>query len=48
VIGLVESYRGKGWDLESAGDIVWESVEDRCPAYMQQVQEAMRSYGPMD
>jgi hypothetical protein len=47
VRGLVEGYRAKGWDLESAGDIVWESVEGRCPGYLDQVKQAMSSYGPM-
>ncbi len=48
VIGIIEGYLERGWDLESAGDIVWESVEGRCSEYMPQVQRAMRSYGPMD
>ena len=45
---IIEEYRAEGWDLESAGDIVWESVEGRCSEYMPQVQRAMRSYGPAD
>lgn len=48
VIGIIEGYMEEGWDLESAGDIVWESVEGRCSDYMPQVERAMRSYGPMD
>jgi hypothetical protein len=47
VKGIIESYRAEGWDLESAGDIVYESVEGGCPEYMPQVQLAMRSYPPM-
>lgn len=38
-------YRAKGWDLESASDIVWESVEGRCPEYLDAVKRAVRSYG---
>jgi hypothetical protein len=42
---VIQSYLDNGWDLESAGDIVWESIEGRCPEYMPQVKIAMRSYG---
>ena len=42
---VVDNYVADGWDLESAGDIVWESVEGRCPEYMPQLKAAMRSYG---
>ncbi|MGA5466587.1 hypothetical protein [Mycobacterium sp. NPDC050041] len=42
---VIDSYVAGGWDLESAGDIVWESVEGRCAEYMPQVKIAMRSYG---
>lgn len=43
---VVEGYIASGWDLESAGDIVWESVEGNCPEYLEPVKRAMRSYGP--
>jgi hypothetical protein len=45
VIPVVEDYRAQGWDLESANDIVWESVEGRCPEYLDAVKRALRSYG---
>lgn len=45
VIPVIESYRARGWDLESAGDIVWEAVEGRCPEYLDAVKRAVRSYG---
>jgi len=45
VITLIEGYRAKGWDLESANDIVWESVEGRCPEYLDAVKRAVRTYG---
>lgn len=43
---VVDRYLGDGWDLESAGDIVWESVEGGCADYMPQLEIAMRSYSP--
>jgi hypothetical protein len=45
VIALIETYRAQGWDLESASDIVWESVEGRCPEYLDAVKRAVRTYG---
>ena len=45
VITVIEGYRARGWDLESASDIVWESVEGRCPEYLDAVKRAVRSYG---
>lgn len=45
VIPVIENYRAQGWDLESANDIVWESVEGRCPEYLDAVKRAVRSYG---
>jgi hypothetical protein len=45
VIPVIEGYRAEGWDLESANDIVWESVEGRCPDYLEAVKRAVRSYG---
>lgn len=48
VQGVIQQYLDAGWDLESAGDIVWESVEGRCSEYMPQVKRAMRAYGPLD
>ena len=48
VQGVIQQYLDSGWDLESAGDIVWESVEGRCAEYLPQVKRAMRAYGPMD
>jgi hypothetical protein len=45
VVALIENYRAQGWDLESASDIVWESVEGRCPKYLDAVKRAVRSYG---
>lgn len=46
VIGIVEGYRADGWDQESAGNIVWDSVKDRCSQYLPQVEEAMDSLIP--
>ena len=43
VIAVIEVYRAQGWDLESANDIVWESVEGRCPEYLDAVKRAVRS-----
>jgi hypothetical protein len=31
--------------MESAGDIVWESVEGRCPEYLDAAKRAMRTFG---
>jgi hypothetical protein len=31
VISVIEGYRAHGWDLESASDTVWESVEWSLP-----------------
>ena len=45
VIPVIEGYRAEGWDLESANDIVWESVEGRCPEYLDAVKRAVRTYG---
>ena len=45
VIAVIERYRAQGWDLESANDIVWESVEGRCPEYLDAVKRAVRTYG---
>lgn len=45
VVALIESYRAQGWDVESDSDIVWESVEGRCPEYLDAVKRAVRSYG---
>jgi hypothetical protein len=42
---VIESYRAQGWDLESANDIIWESVEGRCPEYFDAVRRAVRTYG---
>ena len=47
-LAVINSLRNEGWDLESAGDITWESVEGRCPEYIDQVKRAMRTFGPMD
>ena len=47
-LAVVNALRNEGWDLESAGDITWESVEGRCPEYIDQVKRAMRTFGPMD
>lgn len=44
---LVEGYLTDGWDLESAGDIVWESVETDCAEYVPLVEAAMQTYPPM-
>lgn len=44
---LVEGYLAAGWDVESAGDIVWESVEAGCGEYGPQVEAAMDTYPPM-
>lgn len=45
VIPVIEGYRSQGWDVESASDIVWESVEGRCPEYLDAVKRAVRTYG---
>lgn len=45
VISVIESYRAQGWDVESAGDIIWESVEGRCPEFLDAVKRAVRTYG---
>lgn len=45
VMGVIEGFRGQGWDLESASDIVWEQVEGRCPEYLDAVKRAVRAYG---
>jgi hypothetical protein len=45
VIAVIEGYRAEGWDLESASDITWESVEGRCPEYLDAVKRAVRTYG---
>ena len=45
VRGQVERYRSQAWDWESSMDIVWESVTGHCPAYLDAVQKASRSYG---
>jgi hypothetical protein len=45
VIAVIEGYQAEGWDRESASDIVWESVEGRCPEYLDAVKRAVRSYG---
>lgn len=42
---LIDQYQAQGWDLESSSDIVWESVEGRCPEYLDAVKRAVRSYG---
>lgn len=42
---LVDRYQSEDWDLESSGDIVWESVTSRCPEYLDAVKRAVRSYG---
>lgn len=44
-IDLIADYRSRGWDLESAADIVWESVEGRCPEYLDVIKRAVRSLG---
>ena len=33
------------WDLESASDVVWESVEADCPEYLDATKQAIASYG---
>ncbi|MCW2511559.1 MAG: hypothetical protein JWR11_601 [Mycobacterium sp.] len=45
IISVIESYRAQGWDVESASDIVWESVKGRCPEYLDAVKRAVRTYG---
>jgi len=45
VVAVIEGYRAEGWDLESASDITWESVEGRCPEYLDAVKRAVRTYG---
>src|SRR3954469_8098518 len=45
VITVIEGYRAQDWDLESASDIVWESVSGRCPEYLDAVKRAVRTYG---
>lgn len=45
VVAVIEDYRAKGWDLESANDITWEAVEGRCPEYLDAVKRAIRTYG---
>ncbi|OKH70834.1 hypothetical protein EB72_24885 [Mycobacterium sp. SWH-M1] len=42
---LIDQYQAQGWDLESSSDIVWESVEGRCPEYLDAVKRAVRRYG---
>ena len=44
-VSVIEGYRDQGWDPESANDIVWESVEGRCPEYLDAVKRAVRTYG---
>ena len=46
-LAVINEMRDQGWDLESAGDITWESVEGGCPEYLDQVKRAMRTFGPM-
>jgi hypothetical protein len=45
VAPVSEGYRAQCWDLESTSDIVWESVEGRCPEYLDAVKRAVRAYG---
>lgn len=45
VVDLITAYRNRGWDLESASDIAWESVEARCPEYLDVVKRAVRTLG---
>ncbi|QFG10050.1 hypothetical protein SEA_IDENTITYCRISIS_30 [Mycobacterium phage IdentityCrisis] len=42
---LIDRYQSEGWDLESSVDIVWESVEGRCPEYVDTVKRVARTYG---
>jgi hypothetical protein len=42
VLPVIEGYRAQGWDLESANDIVWESVEARCPEYFDAMKTGSR------
>ncbi|QZH65047.1 hypothetical protein [Mycolicibacterium farcinogenes] len=42
---LIDRYQTEGWDQESAIDIVWESVEGRCPEYVDTVKRVARTYG---
>ena len=42
---LIDQYQAEDWDLESASDIVWESVQGRCPEYLDAVKRAVRTYG---
>lgn len=44
---LIENYLNQGWDLESAADIVRESVDRTCGQYLPQVAQALTSYGPI-
>lgn len=47
VNAIIQGYLATGWDVESAGDIVWESVEAGCAEYVPQVEAVMDTYGPM-
>jgi hypothetical protein len=42
---LIDDYLGQGWDLESTGDILRESVDRTCGEYLPQVALALTSYG---
>jgi len=44
---LIENYLNQGWDLESTGDILRESVDRTCGQYLPQVAQALTSYGPI-
>ena len=44
---LVDGYLGDGWDLESTGDILRESVDRNCGEYLPQVARAISNYGPV-
>lgn len=44
---LIEKYLNNGWDLESAADIVTESVNRTCAQYLPQVSMALAAYGPI-
>lgn len=44
---LVDGYLGAGWDLESTGDILRESVDRNCGEYLPQVARAISNYGPV-
>jgi hypothetical protein len=44
---LIDDYLNQGWDLESTGDILRESVDRTCGEYLPQIAQAITAYGPV-